>query len=434
MKIGVALPPPRTRSMADNRPSADRLLTVIRALSFCRTLPDVMEIVRHEARTLSGADGVTFVLRDGQQCHYAEEDAIGPLWKGRRFPIKSCISGWVMEHREAVTIEDIYVDPRIPTDAYRPTFVKSLAMVPVRAEDPVGAIGAYWATNHRTSAAELDVLQSLGEACALALENARLYGNLQRALDRAEALNRAKDEWISVLSHELRTPLTPILGWTTMLRSARLNEERREHALQVIERNVNEEIRIVEDLLDVSRIMVGKMRIEPRPLDLRATIRCAVERSQPEADRKGVELLALLPGREIEVHGDDDRLQRAVTSLVSNAIKFTPAGGRVEVSVVFTDSQVSILVSDSGEGIRPDVLPRIFDRFERADSSMARADGGLGLGLFIVRQIAEIHGGSVAAHSDGPGHGAMFVIHLPLTPAGAHAAPPAAAFRAPGVT
>ena len=393
---------------------SDRLLAVIRALSFCRTLQDVMDIVRREARDLTAADGVTFVLRDGDQCHYAEENAIGPLWKGRRFPMKTCISGWVMQHREVAVIEDIYADPRIPADAYRPTFVKSLAMVPVRAEDPLGAIGAYWAANHRASVAELQVLESLAEACALALENVRLYGNLQEALRRAEALNRAKDEWMSVLSHELRTPLTPILGWTRMLRSVALDDERRQHALEVIERNVNDEIRIVEDLLDVSRMMVGKMRVEPRRLDLRSPVASAAAKLQGEADRKGVALLVSLPEQPVEVMGDGDRLQRAVANLLSNAIKFTPAGGRAQVTLARSDGQVSILVSDTGEGMRPDVMARMFERFERADSSMTRADGGLGLGLFIVRQIAELHGGSVTAHSDGPGHGSMFVIHLPV--------------------
>ena len=391
---------------------SDRLLAVIRALSFCRTLQDVMDIVRREARDLTAADGVTFVLRDGDQCHYAEENAIGPLWKGRRFPMKTCISGWVMQHREVAVIEDIYADPRIPADAYRPTFVKSLAMVPVRAEDPLGAIGAYWAANHRASVAELQVLESLAEACALALENVRLYGNLQEALRRAEALNRAKDEWMSVLSHELRTPLTPILGWTRMLRSVALDDERRQHALEVIERNVNDEIRIVEDLLDVSRMMVGKMRVEPRRLDLRSPAASAAATLQGEADRKGVALLVSLPEQPVEVMGDGDRLQRAVANLLSNAIKFTPAGGRAQVTLARSDGQVSILVSDTGEGMRPDVMARMFERFERADSSMTRADGGLG--LFIVRQIAELHGGSVTAHSDGPGHGSMFVIHLPV--------------------
>jgi GAF domain-containing protein len=157
----------------------DDLLGVVRDLSFCRTLPDVMDIVRVAARRLTGADGVTFVLRDGDQCHYAEENAIAPLWKGRRFPMRDCISGWVMLNRQPVAIPDIYLDLRIPHDAYRPTFVRSLAMVPVRAADPLGAIGAYWATEHAATAEETGYLQAVADAAALALENVKLYQGLQ---------------------------------------------------------------------------------------------------------------------------------------------------------------------------------------------------------------------------------------------------------------
>ncbi len=403
------------------RPQADRLLAVIRDLSFCRTVQEVMDIVRREARQLIDADGVTFVLRDSEECYYAEESAIAPLWKGRRFPMKACISGWVMLNRQVAAIENIYEDPRIPTDAYRPTFVRSLAMVPVRESDPLGAIGAYWASNHRTSETELRILQSIAEASALALENVRLYDNLQKALDRAEALNRAKDEWISVLSHELRTPLTPILGWTKMLQAKQFDKERQLHALNVIERNVREEIRIVDDLLDVSRLMVGKARIEAAPCDVRAAVNGAVDAVRPDAERKGVELTAALPETEVTVLGDGERLQQAVWNLVDNAVKYTPAGGSVDVSLAEAEGQASVIVSDTGAGIAPDVLPRLFMRFERADSSMTRSDGGLGLGLFLVRRIAELHGGSVSASSDGPGQGAMFVLHLPLENAGRRA-------------
>ena len=249
----------------------------------------------------------------------SDEDAIAPLWKGSRFPAGACISGWAMMHRRTVVIEDVFSDDRIPHHLYAPTFVKSLAMVPVRETDPIGAIGAYWATNHGASTGEVEILRSIAEASSLALENVRLYENLQQALDRAEALNRAKDEWMSVLSHELRTPLTPILGWTKMLRSDRLDTRRRDYALEVIERNVDDEIRIVEDLLDVSRMMLGRLRIEPQPVDVRAAIRSAVKRYEREAEGKGVALLVSLPPEPVQVTGDNERLTRAVANLVANA-------------------------------------------------------------------------------------------------------------------
>src|ERR687888_1355577 len=153
----------------------ERLVAVVQELSLARDLATLMAIVRHAARELTGADGATFILRDGDQCYYADEDAIAPLWKGLRFPMSTCISGWAMLHRQHTVIEDIYADPRIPVAAYRPTFVKSLAMVPIRTLDPVGAIGNYWGTKHRPTGQELELLQALADSTAVALENLRVY-------------------------------------------------------------------------------------------------------------------------------------------------------------------------------------------------------------------------------------------------------------------
>ncbi len=168
----------------------DALLNAVSDLSFARELPRVTEIVRQVARRLTGADGVTFVLKDGADCYYADEDAIAPLWKGRRFPMSACISGWVMTHGAAVAITDIYQDPRIPHDAYRPTFVQSLLMVPVRVEDPVAAIGAYWADQHAANDVERQVLETLARAASLALTNVQLWTELQRHLGSEQQARR----------------------------------------------------------------------------------------------------------------------------------------------------------------------------------------------------------------------------------------------------
>ena len=170
-----------------------------------------MEVLRESARQLIGADGLTVVLREGDLCHYIEEDAIGPLWKGRRFPLEACISGWCMLHRQQVAITDIYADPRIPHEAYRPTFVKSLAMTPIRSAAPVGAIGAYWASFHAATAEELEVLRALGDSAALALANVQMVGELQEA-------NRRKEEFLAMLAHELRNPLAPLRNALHLLR------------------------------------------------------------------------------------------------------------------------------------------------------------------------------------------------------------------------
>ncbi|HEY2436692.1 MAG TPA: GAF domain-containing protein, partial [Solirubrobacteraceae bacterium] len=166
-----------TRALPLDR--AGELLGAIQHLSLARTLPEIQEIVRTAARRLTGADGATLVLSDGEKCLYADEDAIAPLWKGQRFPQEQCMSGWVMKHREAVVIEDIYTDPRIPQDVYRPTFVRSMAMVPIRRLDPLGAIGNYWATPHRATAEELELLQALADTTAVAMENVRFYEQLR---------------------------------------------------------------------------------------------------------------------------------------------------------------------------------------------------------------------------------------------------------------
>jgi len=165
----------------------ERLIVVVQALSGARSVETINEIVRHAARDLTGADGATIVLRDGEFCYYAEENAISPLWKGKRFPLDNCVSGWVMKNREAVMIEDIYKDPRVPHDAYRPTFVKSMAMVPIRHNDPIGAIGNYWASHHAASLAELNILQALADTTSVALSNVQLYTELEMNIRMLQA-------------------------------------------------------------------------------------------------------------------------------------------------------------------------------------------------------------------------------------------------------
>jgi diguanylate cyclase (GGDEF)-like protein len=196
MKVGETdMPSVSPRAPFDYTQAMEFLLQVVQDLSMAHDLARVMEIVRHAARTLTGADGATFVLRDKDQCYYADEDAIEPLWKGSRFPLRSCISGWVMMNRSPVIIEDIYADPRIPVEAYRPTFVRSLAMVPIRAQDPVGAIGNYWASMYRPDPLQMKILQALADTTSVALENVQLYETLEsRVRERTAELERANDE------------------------------------------------------------------------------------------------------------------------------------------------------------------------------------------------------------------------------------------------
>ena len=237
---------------------------------------------------------------------------------------------------------------------------------------------------------------------------------LEKARVEAETANRAKDEFLAVVSHELRTPLTPVLAWARMLRNGQLDQEATTRAVESIERNVRAQAQLIGDLLDVSRIITGKLRLDVRPVDLAAVVEAAVESVRPTAEVKGVQLQATLEPHAGLVSGDPDRLQQVVWNLLSNAIKFTPKDGRVEVRVARTESHIQLTVSDTGKGIHPEFLPYAFDRFRQADSTITRSYGGLGLGLAIVRHLVELHGGQVRAESAGEGRGASFVVELPL--------------------
>ena len=252
--------------------------------------------------------------------------------------------------------------------------------------------------------------QDVAYRAALAVENARAYAQVNAA-------NRAKDEFLATLSHELRTPLNAVLGWARMLREGTISPSKMPRAFDVIERNALAQVDLVEDLLDLSRIITGKFRLNVGPVDLGIAIDAAVEAIQPAATAKGITLTMTTDEASGVILGDAARLQQVVWNLLSNAIKFTPRGGRVTVSRHTRDTAVEIDVTDTGEGIAPNVLPYVFDRFRQGDSGTTRAHMGLGLGLAIVRHIVELHGGRVAVTSAGKGEGATFQLSLPIVPA-----------------
>ena len=237
---------------------------------------------------------------------------------------------------------------------------------------------------------------------------------LRRALRQAEESSRLKDEFLATVSHELRTPLTAVLGWAHLLRSGQLDEASAAQALETIERNARAQTQLIEDLLDVSRIITGKLRLDVRPVDPASLIESAVEALRPAAAAKDIRIQKVMDTGVVSVAGDPARLQQVVWNLVSNAIKFTPKGGRVQVRLERIDSHVEVVVSDTGAGIAPEFLPHVFDRFRQADQKTTRQHGGLGLGLAIVRHLVELHGGSVEAESPGEGQGATFVVKLPV--------------------
>jgi PAS domain S-box-containing protein len=272
------------------------------------------------------------------------------------------------------------------------------------------------------------IIVGVAAQAAVAIDNARLYDDVKRAAKEREGLLEAeraarseaervsvmKDEFLATLSHELRTPLNAILGWTQILRSRTRESEELQSGLSVIERNTRVQTQLIEDLLDMSRIISGKMRLDVQRVDVQDVVKAAVASVRHSADAKDIRLQVVLDPFAGPVRGDPNRLQQCFWNLLSNAIKFTPKGGRIQVSLERVNSHVEVCVTDSGQGIKPEFLPHVFERFRQADASTTRRHGGLGLGLSIVKNLIELHGGSVRVDSPGEGQGATFCVELPV--------------------
>ncbi|MBD0334478.1 MAG: PAS domain-containing protein [Cyanobacteria bacterium Co-bin13] len=309
----------------------------------------------------------------------------------------------------------------------------SVMIVPLLVQGrALGAISFVSAeSGRRYEQSDLDLAQELGRRAALAVDNAQLYDRAQRDRDRAEAANRVKDEFLAVLSHELRSPLNPILGWAGLLRQGKLDPNKAAYAIETIQRNAKLQVQLIEDLLDVSRILRGKLSFNKAPVNLASVIGAALETVQLAAEAKSINVrIEGIAERRIDlgpahtslpplsspllVLGDAARLQQVIWNLLTNAVKFTPVGGQVTVRLEPLGAQVQITVSDTGKGISADFLPHVFDYFRQADATTTRKFGGLGLGLAIVHHLIEMHGGTVQADSPGEGQGATFTVKLPL--------------------
>ena len=329
------------------------------------------------------------------------------------------LGGWVLTTGRPYRTADVTQDPlRHPN--YQPLIERegsrAILIVPIHGEAGVEGL-IYAARRARRAFSERDemICQRLAAHAAIAIRNSHLFAAERAARAEANAANRAKDHFLATLSHELRTPLNAMLGWLRMLRNPRMDEAQKAHALDVIERNARLQTELINDLLDVSRIVAGKLELEQFPVDLVPVVQEAIETVRGDVDGRALTLTADLDPATGEVRGDPVRLQQVVMNLLSNAVKFTPSGGRIEVRLARAGGNARLTVSDSGEGIAPDVLRHIFEPFHQAESGTRRAHQGLGLGLAIVRQLVEAHGGRVHAESAGKGHGAMFVVELPIT-------------------
>jgi signal transduction histidine kinase/CheY-like chemotaxis protein len=259
------------------------------------------------------------------------------------------------------------------------------------------------------------ILRGLAVQAGVSLENAFLFREAHEARQVAEDASRSKDEFLATVSHELRTPLNAMMGWAQLLQMSRGDEAKQTTGLETIVRNAKIQAQLIDDLLDMARIVSGKMRLDVRSVDLVKVIDSAIDAAGPAAEAKSIRILRLLDPLVGAVAGDPDRLQQVVWNLLSNAVKFTPRGGKVEVRLERVNSHLEVMVSDTGVGINPDFLPHVFERFRQSDSSTTRSRGGLGLGLAIVRHLVELHGGTVHVKSPGEGRGSTFIVRLPLS-------------------
>jgi signal transduction histidine kinase len=253
---------------------------------------------------------------------------------------------------------------------------------------------------------ELSLAKNLADAAAVAMDNSKLYRDAQEA-------NRLKDEFVAMVSHESRTPLTPILGCIHLLRTAKLNQPNFDRALEMIERNAHTQLQIVEDLLDASRIVAGKLHLVKKSTSVIPIVEAAIETVKSSAEAKGIKIITRFGDIDEPVDGDPHRLQQITWNLLSNAVKFTPPDGRIEISTRSNEDHVQIQVTDTGVGIPADLMPYIFDRFRQGSDTNSKMRSGLGLGLAIVRHLVELHNGSIEASSAGPGKGAVFTLTFP---------------------
>ncbi len=293
----------------------------------------------------------------------------------------------------------------------------SWMIVPLRIQGKIfGALAFATGDSKRAYTHEdLALATDLARRAAVAIDNARLYDLSQQERSRVEAATRAKDEFVAMVSHELRTPLNAILGWIRLMRTGTLDEAKRAHAFSVIERNAETQSQLVADLLDISRVLTGKIRILAAQVNLADIVDMAVEGMRPGADAKRIRIDVTLDRQNALLRGDVDRLHQVVWHLLSNAVKFTPKGGAIRIELAQVDSDLVLTVEDNGLGIAPDFVEHVFESFRQSDVSMSRRHGGLGIGLSIARHIVELHGGTIEATSGGVGCGATFVVKFPIS-------------------
>jgi K+-sensing histidine kinase KdpD len=388
------------------------LVTAAQQLSLARNLDTIMQITRNTARELTGSDGATFVLKDHDKCFYADENAISPLWKGQRFPMTACISGWSMLNKQHAAIEDIYADERIPADAYRPTFVKSLAMVPIRKMDPIGAIGNYWASRHKPTDDEIMLLQSLADLTSVSMENYYAYAELedrvQKRTQQLQELNKELDAFAYSVSHDLRAPLRAINGFAQILHDEyfdKLDEEGKDTINHITYSSVKMS-NLIDNLLAFSKM--GRQELNRSSINMNELTEGAIAELE-----KSLHHNAKITVKELKtVQGDYALLHQVMANLISNAIKYSAKKPLPEIVIDAeeTDTEYIFSVADNGAGFNMKYADKLFGTFQRLHSD--KEFEGTGVGLSLVRRLVAKHNGRVWATGKVE-EGATFFFSLP---------------------
>lgn len=414
----------------ESRRSAEALQLLAQQLSEAATPTAVARVVIAHAHETLGGDASSLALVDPTGSRLLVASSIGydptvaERWKA--FPIErpTPLSDAVRSGEIVVIESSEEMAARYPDIKAQPGFTMRVAIPMVLESRVIGGIGLSFTGARVLDAATRELMMAFGRQSAQALERARLFEAEQRARAEAEAANRSKDDFLATLSHELRTPLTATLGWARMLTLTRLDEEGIRVAAESIHRSAQAQARIVDDLLEVSRIITGKMRLETQPVDLLEIVESAIASVRSAADAKDLRLTLTAARPSIIISADPDRMRQVIWNLLSNAIKFTQKGGHIDVRADRSGSNAVVVVRDDGQGIHPEFLPHVFERFRQWESGSSRSVGGLGLGLAIVRHLVELHGGEVSASSEGVGKGAEFTITIPALERGASAQQP----------
>ncbi len=407
------------------RREAEVLAELARSINAAHDVGTVLQRVVDGAKELCGCDLTSVALRETDTGAIVMRNRAGE-YRGLqdRLVIEPGrgAGGVVLQSGQPFRSDDIGRDPRVVARDRDPQVeIEALVatlIVPIMVEGRVeGLLYVHRRTPRPFTDRSETILRLLAEYASIAIHNMRLLAHEHQMRAEAEGASRMKDEFLATISHELRSPLQPLLNWAYLLRSPNLDPASAERALDAIERSTKTLGQLIEDLLDVSRIVTGKLRLQARPVRLPGVIRSAIEAVEAAALAKSVVLEARIDPDLPVVLGDPDRLQQVLWNLLSNGIKFTPRGGRVTVTVAGYEGELVITVADTGAGIKPEFLPHVFERFRQAESSTNRAYGGLGLGLAIVRHLVELHGGSVSVASEGEGRGATFTVRLPVAAA-----------------